>query len=140
MPAPFCVDVPVLKKNEDGSGNQHAAKSTRNRQQGILQARQFAYIYFPLQLQSDKQEKDGHQSVIDPVGDAFTGYGIVPEFLIGMARAAVADDQRKQGATQQDQSARFFAFKKILEKLREFVILLRNTCLLHALFFDLQVK
>jgi len=102
--------------NQRGSG--HSADRRDNRKKGVLEARQLACVKFALELQSDEQEKDRHQGVVDPMLEAQTSDIALPEFQIMRADRGIRQRERERGADDQQIPARSFRVEKLVERAR----------------------
>lgn len=100
-------------KIEQG-GNDHASRSSRNGQDGGGKGFQFAEKEFPLDFQSDHEEEEDHQSVIDPVQDRHgqpgDGNFRVKELGVQAGCGGIGNEHGNHCAEeQQDAACRFLA-------------------------------
>ena len=102
----------------------HAADGGDHRQHGIADVRQLPHQHLALDLQSDHEEEDGHQAVVDPVvhrvledaaasGEAHLQ---VKQVLIGLVEGAVGDDQGDDGTADEQDAGGGLAVQELLER------------------------
>jgi hypothetical protein len=91
-----------------------------NGSNALAEAGELADVEFAFEFETDVEEEDRHQAVVDPVGQAQAADLGFPEGDVAAANRRIADDQREQGAGDEDDAARLLGRKKSLERFRQF--------------------
>ncbi len=79
MPKPMTVGASRIEEIMDQGRRRHSARRGEDGQQRAARIGKFAHVDFPLQLEADQQEEDGHERIVDPVLDAQRAQGRMPE-------------------------------------------------------------
>jgi hypothetical protein len=108
----------AIEREVNQRRHRHATRCGNDRQQRVAQVGQFAIVQFALQFQADQQKEDGHQRVVDPQLDAQAGQVDLPERQVGRPPGGIGDQQRQDGAQDQDRAARLAGRREFLERVR----------------------
>src|SRR5712691_12591455 len=110
---------PRIEREMNQRGSGHSAGGRDDRKKGVLEARELADVKFALELQSDEQEKDRHQSVVYPMLEAQASDIALPEIQILRADRGIRQRERERGADDQQIPARLLRVEKPVERARQ---------------------
>jgi len=99
----------MVEKEMDACGDEHTANGCYDGKKGFFKVCQFPDVEFPLYLQPYKEEKYGHEAVIDPV------FETMPEMEPGLAGAGVCQEDGYNRTAYQYEAAGFLTVKKFPE-------------------------
>jgi hypothetical protein len=90
-----------IRKQEDQGRQGHPAHRGNPRQGAAAPGRERAVKHFLLDFEPNKQEKDRHHPVVDPVLDRQAQQMGVEDVYIGAVEGRVGDDHRQRGGGQE---------------------------------------
>jgi hypothetical protein len=112
-------DGAAIEHEVDQRGDGDAADRAKYGQHSVAQVGQFAVVQLALEFETDQQEENRHQGVVDPMFDAQTSDIPVPEPKIALTERGIGECQRHQGADDQKNAAGLTRLHKFIEGFRE---------------------
>ena len=100
---------------EEESRDDHAAESGGERQRAARPSVELARTKLALDLQSDQEKKQRHQSIVDPMEQVEIGDFRVEKSAVGSGKRGVGGNQPERGTRHQRESAGGFSLGKPLE-------------------------
>ena len=101
----------------DGSRDHHASDRRTNRKERVAKRSQFPDVNFTFQFQPNQQEKNGHQSIVDPMFDGHACNVVMHPVKIRIRKRGIRDDKSQKGKANEHNPAGSFTFDKVLKKL-----------------------